>query len=66
MVSSASHPCLDMGDCNASGSVALPAMQPLGPMATGDFDAELDIHAWFDEACPAVPALHCAAIGLKP
>ena len=46
---------IDMGDCNASGSVALPMMQPSGPMAIGDSDAELD--RWFDEACPAVPAL---------
>ena len=50
MVSSASHPCLDMGDCNASGSAALPAMQPLGPMAAGDYDAELDIDDFFDAA----------------
>ena len=56
MVSSASHPCLDMGDCNASGSAALPAMQPLGPMAAGDYDAELDIDDFFDAAFPAVLA----------
>ena len=56
MVSSASHPCPDMGDCNASGSAALPAMQPLGPMAAGDLDAELDIDDFFDAAFPAVLA----------
>ena len=56
MVSSASHPCLDMGDCNASSSAALPAMPHLGPMAAGDYDAELDIDDFFDAAFPAVLA----------